>query len=214
VTPERKVLGVLAGRDMPPERLADWARSSDLVLAADSGADALLAVGIVPQLVVGDLDSISLEAQIEQREILHDPDQDTSDCDKLLALAAGMGCHSITLCGAEGDLPDHVLGTLHSAARAPLDVRLAYRRGIGRVLRGPFAGSFAARVGARVSLLPLVPCGEVTLRGLEWELEAATLDPLGLTSLSNRATEERIGVGLASGAALLFIGTDGEPVWE
>ncbi len=208
------MLGVLAGADMPPERLAEWARSAGMILAADSGADRLLEVGIVPDLVVGDLDSISLLAQSEQREILHDPDQDTSDCDKLLALAAGMGCRSITLCGVEGDLPDHVLGTLHSAARASLDVRLAYRRGIGRVLRGPFAGSIATGAGKRVSLLPLVPCEGVTLRGLAWELEDAVLDPLGLTSLSNRALGDRAEIRLASGAALLFIAAEGGAVWE
>jgi thiamine pyrophosphokinase len=52
--------------------------------------------------------------------------------------------------------------------------------------------------------MPLVPCSGVTLKGVEWPLSNAELSPLGLISLSNRASGP-IEITLTTGAAILFL---------
>ncbi|AIE88188.1 thiamine pyrophosphokinase [Fimbriimonas ginsengisoli Gsoil 348] len=187
---------------MPLEQLNAWARSADVVYAADGGGDRLLEAGVPPDTTIGDLDSI--RSVLPFRRLIQDPDQETSDCDKLLTLTERSGHNRITLIGLEGDRLDHVLATLGSAVRSLLDVRLALRSGLGYILRGPAQQSFATSPGETASLMPLSPCTGVSFSGVEWPLEN---DELGLTafvSLSNKSLGSTVDVRLETGAAALF----------
>lgn len=202
----KRILGVLAGADLPLDRLGEWARSADIVLAADGGADRLLAAGITPDRTIGDLDSLRAQGL---PNVERDPDTESSDCDKLLRLAHEMGFEDITLAGIEGDRLDHVLGTLASAIKSSLRVRLALRTGLGWVVKGDF--EIPTEPGQLVSLMPLVECQPASILGVEWPLVDVNLTPFGQISLSNRAAGDRVQVRLGSGAAALF---SLHPRWE
>ena len=187
-----RVLGVLGGNDFPSERLKMWAETADQIFAADGGANLLRMVGITPLLTLGDLDSIEPESAASQLELIHIADQDSSDCDKLLAYVSGRGIEAITLICVEGDLVDHLLGSLFSATKSDLEIRLALRRGTGHIPKG-----------SRLSLLPISDCSEVSLEGTEWQLDQAEMSTTGLSSLSNKATG-RVKVSMSTGTAVLI----------
>jgi thiamine pyrophosphokinase len=90
---------------------------------------------------------------------------------------------------------------------------LALRRGIGVLVSGTFASEFCTLSQGRFSVIPLERCERVSLRGTRWVLEAATLDPAGLTSLSNIAEGASVHLEMASGKAFVFVETDGSPQW-
>lgn len=208
-----KVLGVLAGGDFDPIAMRRWFDSADIILAADGGANSLATLGFSADETIGDLDSIDPALVSTVPCLRHDQDQDTSDCDKLLSLAQAHGHAQITLIGVEGDRLDHVLGTLYSALRSSLQVRMVLRQGIATLLRGPFEGYFEANVGDRVSLVPLLPCEGVSFEGVQWSLSNASLTPTGLVSLSNRAEASQVAVKIQSGAAVYFSAPREEPIW-
>jgi thiamine pyrophosphokinase len=195
---------------MPAARLGAWASKADLLLAADGGADRLLAAGVTPHHTIGDLDSLQA---VGLPRLEMDPDQETSDCDKLLALAHRLGVEEITLACIEGDRLDHVLGTMSSALKSPVRVRLALRSGLAWVLRGDIR--VRTKPGATVSLMPLMACANVSLRGVEWPLRNVPMSPFHQVSLSNRALGDVVEVDMGSGAAVLFVlGPDFEtPSW-
>ena len=203
-------LGVLAGGDHPSAQLSRLAALSEFVAAADGAADRLLAAGIVPDLTVGDLDSLRAPSAA-LREVLRVADQDSTDADKLLAALGERGRTRIVLAGAEGDLPDHFLASLQSAAKADAEIWFALRRGVGRILRSGDAARLVSRPGSRVSLIPIAPCEGVVTDGLRWRVADGRLDPLGPSGISNRATDEEISVGLEAGALFLFAEAD-EPI--
>lgn len=209
-----RVLGVLAGRDMPLGLLGRWAESADFVFAADAGLDRLLEAGAEPDFVVGDFDSSEAYSRF-QHKLVHDPSEESTDTDKLLALAASRGFGCITLASVEGDQLDHMLATLHSAARSSIQVRLALRTGIGWVLKPDHAVSVKTHPGRRVSLLPLAEVQGASISGVRWPFERRDLHPSGLGSISNRAVEEHVKAELQSGAAFLFAGYLEEemPLW-
>lgn len=169
----------------------------------------VLACGLNPDVVVGDLDSVSAKALSAAGVVVEALDQNLSDCDKLLAYAAGERVEEITLVGAEGRRIDHMIGILQSAARASLRVRVAYERQLAWVVRE----RFAVEVEGVFSLLPLTRCEGVELTGGRWELHDTVLDPIGLTSLSNEG-RGRVEVSIGSGAAVLFVPYDGKATWE
>jgi thiamine pyrophosphokinase len=210
-----RVLGVLSGGDNDRELLRRWAQSADRVIAAEAGADLLLDIEVVPHLIIGVMDSISPRGLSSAAKQLLVEDQDTTDCDKLLAQVALEGHSSVTLIGVEGDLPDHVLASLHSAARSNLDVRLAYRRGIGWIVKPHRPRRITTKPGRRLSLLGLEPCEGVHLLGCQWPLENARLGLQDSTSISNRTEADEVTVTIDKGAALLFIEYPIEemPVW-
>jgi thiamine pyrophosphokinase len=195
-----RVLGVLGGKDTPLETLWGWASSADLVVAADSGADACLSVGIRP-LVIGDMDSF--KGDRTGLELLEDPDQDTTDCDKLLAWVAAQGHRAVTMACVEGDRLDHVLATLASLARCPLDVSLVSRRAIGRIVRAGEGVAVEAAAGTRFSVLGVGPC-VATIAGARWPVESADLTPPLPQSISNRV-QDATHVSVESGRALLMV---------
>ena len=202
---DSSVLGVLAGRDLNFEKFEQIARSASIVIAADGGAQTALDLGRQPDIVIGDLDSLEPSVQEGLPDVRHDPDQMTSDADKLLTLAHQLGYRHIALLGIEGDLPDHVLSTLHSIARATIEVTLLFRRGSGWVLTGETFRAWPTYPGQRVSLLPLSECREVTLQGVVWPLDSATLSAESTGSISNQSNDTEISVKIASGTAFLFL---------
>ena len=200
-----RVLGVLGGKDMGDVLLSSWAASATVLYAADSGAGRLIGLGYSP-VVVGDFDSFSPPEGSGLR-LVHLPDQGTTDCDKLLALALQYGRDEITLACVEGDLPDHVVATLSSAAACDLHVRLAYRRGIGWIVKKGAAATVAAKPGQRVSLMPITECTGVVFAGVRWPLEGTVLAPAGAVSVSNQAVGAEVRAEVGEGAAMLFVET-------
>jgi thiamine pyrophosphokinase len=206
----KRAFGVLGGVSLPISLLAKWAKSATFVAAADRGADALLAAGVTPNVVIGDLDSLHADRRIFP-DVREDLSQNSTDCDKLLAALASEGWTSVTLANVTGGLPDHELAILHSAAKSGISCRLVYRLGLGYVLVGPVQGSVPAL--GRVSLLPLTPCAGVTIAGVRWALRDARLDPMGATSISNESISQNVGVEIESGAAFLFTEGANTPSW-
>ncbi len=208
-----RIFAVLAGRDVPLDRLAKWAASADYLVAADGGADCLLDAGFTPHITLGDGDSASPEAKKKSETFLLMDDQDTTDCDKLLAWLSAEGHTEVTVAGLEGDLLDHVLGSVQSVARSNLSVRLLLRRGLGWIKKGPITFVHDAEPGARVSLIPITDCTGVSLSGVQWEFQGRAMSPVGFTSLSNRAVDLSVKMSIQSGTALLFLETDRSPFW-
>ncbi len=198
------MLGVLGGNDIGDERLRAWTSSAEVVYAADSGADRLIALNISP-IVVGDFDSFASLPDASHLRLVQSIDQDSTDCDKLLALVRSDGHTSVTLTATEGDLPDHVVATYHSAIASGLDVRFAFRRGIGFLVANRV--EVATHIGQRVSLVPLSRCEGIELSGVAWPLISPVFEPGNGLSVSNEATGERVVASVLSGFALLFVET-------
>lgn len=164
-------------------------KRAPLPVAADRGADRLLRLGVLPQAVIGDMDSISARARAEIPKAHQHlvSEQVTTDFDKALR---SIEAPLVLALGFAGARLDHGL-----AAFSTLIAR-AERRCI---LIGPQDLAFAApprlelavAPGEPVSLFPMAP---VTGRseGLEWPIEGISFAPDGMIGTSNRAVARRV----------------------
>jgi thiamine pyrophosphokinase len=209
----KKILGVLGGNHMTVAKVAAWVESADIVIAADSGMLRVLEAGFVPDVVIGDFDSVSLEQIGPGTEAIVDCQQDNTDCSKLLSYATSQGYSRIMLICAEGDLSDHFLDTIHCAVRCELEVSIGLERGIAHVLKGVTDETVSTEPGKRVSLLPLETVKNASLSGVQWNFESETLSVRGFTSISNIATESEVKVSFDEGSAYLFVESDA-PEWK
>lgn len=211
-----RTLGILGGKDVSADAVSSWVQSAEFVIAADQGAD-LIPVHIrVPDVLIGDLDSVSETGKERAKRVIHDSCQETTDTEKLLQFCERESFGQVTLLGVEGDLLDHVLANLYCIAKTELDVRLALRSGMMWSVRSAQPRSLALPIGRRVSLLPIESCEGVNLGGVQWPLSNAALAPGAVYSISNRSTSSFVEVSLGSGTALLFaqLLEDEMPRWD
>ncbi|MBW7055883.1 thiamine diphosphokinase [Paracoccus bogoriensis] len=165
------------------ELRAALARAPHLV-AADGGADRALALSAMPDLVIGDLDSLGSEARarIAADRIHHIPEQDSTDFTKCLRrIDAGF----VLAVGFLGGRLDHALAALTSlAAEARMPVILIGAEDV--IFLAPPVLDLALEAGTRVSLWPLGPVRGRSL-GLEWPIDGLDFAPTGRVGTSNRA---------------------------
>ena len=197
---------------MSASKVAAWIESADVVIAADGGMLRVLESGFVPDIVVGDFDSFSVDMVDPNTITVVDQSQEDTDCAKLLTYCKSQGHSHVTLICAEGDLSDHFLDTVHSSVRSDLSVTIGLERGLAHILKGPFEGRFATEPGARVSFLPLETVDHATMSGVQWGFTDRSLSVRGFTSISNQATENEVQLSFEEGAGYLFI-ESADPIW-
>jgi len=198
-----RVLGVLNGNEVQASWLRSWMDSATLVVAADGGARHVLAAGRSPDFVIGDLDSFKESGLNMSETVILERDQNTSDCDKLLAFVAAKNARFASLICVEGDRLDHVLATLSSCVAASLEIRLIMPRNLAWIIQENSSKNIQIERGRKVSVIPLGRA-TVSLTGTEWPLEKAEVGLGGLVSLSNVAAAGAVECTVHEGAVALF----------
>jgi thiamine pyrophosphokinase len=197
--------------------LAGLAKHADVVIAADGGATRLSTAGRRPDLVVGDMDSLSAEARRDLEragaafEVYPDEKQET-DAELALDAAVKRGADEIVVVGAfGGGRLDHMVGNLLLLAHedfAAIDVAIVTERATFRSLVGPGTLELEGAPGDWVSLEPLseIARGVIT-DGLRYPLRRETLVRGATRGVSNELTERRGSVELAEGLLLVAVTT-------
>lgn len=188
--------------------LQKLARNADLILAADGGADRALSAGVRPDVIIGDLDSVSPQAKkiLPAEKFIFVNNQNNTDLEKALDYLIAHQCTQCTLTGFVGGRWDFTFGNFLSVYPYldKMDICVA---GKGWKI-WPLTHSVTKNVrpGARVSLIPAADCQNVTLQGLVYPLEHANLS-LGRTgqTLSNMAKLSQITISFDKGFLLLYI---------
>jgi thiamine pyrophosphokinase len=215
---------VVADGDAPTRAALDaawpgWDAGVGEVIAADGGYARALAVGLVPTLLVGDLDSLepSLveDAAAAGVEILRSPvAKDESDTELALLEAVGRGAARVTVIGAFGGARlDHELANLwllgHPALTGVVVALLdATTRASLVIAPGPDGGAverpLPGRPGSTVSLLPFGgDVDGVTTRGFRYPLRGEPLVAGPARGLSNVREAEDASVRVERGRLLI-----------
>jgi len=190
------------------ERLANLVRAAEVVIAADGGANHLARIGVRPDAVVGDLDSIRPEVRewVGEDRLVHRPDQEQTDLHKTLAYAIEKrGGTRVTVLGGIGGRIDHAVENLALLARWADRAELDLCDDSSRVVAVRGEGSFPTTPGGIVSLLPLGRCERVWTTGLRWPLDGEPLDLGERTGVCNQATGDRVTVRVAGGSLLVVL---------
>lgn len=206
------VVLVLAGGSEPGRDLLAVVPAGARCIAADSGLDHARALGLRPELVVGDLDSVSAAslAWAEAEGIAierHPADKAQTDLELALLRAVAMAPDQVLVAGIGGGRLDHFLANV---------LVLADPRWAGVALDGWIDGALVAVVhpgrrrvfdgepGELVSLLPVNGDARgVVATGVVWPLAAETLRASSSRGVSNVFAHVRATVGVAQGTLLV-----------
>ena len=199
---------IFANGDAPSEELvASLMDGAPLVVAADGGARHALACGIVPNAVVGDLDSVddAMRAAIPAANFHRISRLDVTDLEKAVAYALEQGCGEIDIVGAGGGRSDHALANLSVLAINRGRASISIHDELFEISLVSGTTQFEGEIGTVVSLVAIGECTGVTTRGLRWELEDFTL-PFGPRGVHNEIAQSPASVSVRTGDLLLFRG--------
>ena len=201
---------IVLGGDAPKaELLAEAMRGADLTSAVDRGLAAFDAAGLMPDLLIGDMDSIrpdvleKYEGRVEEERL--NCIKDDTDGVHALDVAMEKGADTVVLLGALGGRMDHALANLMLLVRAGRKhVRAEIVDDGVRVFRVDGKETLIGAKGQTVSILPLGGAEGVSLTGFFYPLQNRRLTadfPLGI---SNVVTGDEAVVTVERGDLLLF----------
>ena len=202
--------GVLNAEDISHLDIAP----DDLVIAADGGLHNCRKAGLLPSVVIGDLDSIKPEEAaaldaVGVQLIQYPRRKDFTDLELALIYAQEQGAREALILAALGNRWDQTLANLllpGAAALASLRISLLdgpqeilfIRSGEQRQVRG--------RAGDTLSLIPLGGDAQgITTQGLEYPLNGETLYSGSTRGVSNELTSEAAAIFVERGVLLCVV---------
>lgn len=167
--------------------------AADLVIAADSGVHHALDIGVIPQVIVGDMDSADPDrvgdaVAAGASVISHPTDKDQTDLELALQVAVERGAGALTVVGALGGRVDHQLANialLGSDRWADQHVDLLDASARLWVVRDRLVLDLPP--GATITLLPLGGPAVVSSDGFRWDLDSQEIEPGSSLGVSNLA---------------------------
>lgn len=187
---------VLAAGSLPlPRLLPPLLEGVSLTVAADGGLSHARALGVRPDLLVGDFDSVTAEmlsqfSELEQER--HPRDKDQLDLELAIDAALKRGAHEIRALGVFGGRLDQSIAALHIAVRYAaqgLTLSLHGASHEAHVLTGGQKVRLILPEGTTVSLIPLTETSSVSTEGLRYPLtRQAVIYGTGL-GVSNSVSE-------------------------
>jgi thiamine pyrophosphokinase len=197
------------GELLHPELLKPLLRPDDFLIAADGGLHHILKIGRAPNLLLGDLDSVTPD-EIHTLQDSGVPvkkfprEKDETDLELALDYAIKAGAQAIRIVGALGARLDHTLGNLFLLTQPDLatkDIRL--EDGETEVFIVHQETIIEGLPGDLVSLVPLLgPVRGVETHLLQYPLKQETLFPTKTRGISNVMLSSSAAVRLASGTLL------------
>ncbi len=201
--------------------------SYDKVFAVDKGLEYVEALGVMPDYLIGDFDTVNqelfeeYESRIARGEIpvileRHPVMKDATDTELAVDVAMEMGAECITLFAATGSRLDHLLANLAlllKTAKQHVSMHIvdAYNR--IRILSDNDAKRCVLlkeeQFGQYISLLPVSAMVEgVTLRGALYPLENTIIYQGESKTVSNEIIERYMEIEIASGVMLVIESKD------
>ncbi|PCI27127.1 MAG: thiamine diphosphokinase [SAR324 cluster bacterium] len=199
---------LLNGKQPSKELLLDLWDQARLRVCADGAVENLAQYDLVPDVILGDLDSISskaIELFKDRSLILPMKDQNTTDGEKAIQYCLDQGCQTLSVLGALGKRTDHGLYNLGLLGKWS-DIKITLLADGEKIFLIKGQALLNEKIGTTISFMPLfgpVKCVETT--GLEFPMNNQELSFGYLSSISNKSTGSQVRITLESGMLLVCI---------
>ena len=177
------------------------------LICADGGANATLKMNLIPDIIIGDLDSISTNALQEFKsvsKIIRLKRQNDTDVEKCLKFAISKKYDEVLLLGATGNRLDHTFCNLGIVLKFFSKIKISL------VAENSFLTAFKGKVkirtlpGETVSIYGIDDKTKIVSEGSRYKLKNVAL-PFGKKeSSSNIALGKRVGLKITNGIVFVI----------
>ena len=199
---------IIANGETPSKQVVNYLlrKGYETIIAADGGLLHCKKMGIVPQHIVGDFDSVSkkdLDKYRKVSKIKHIARQTDTDLEKAVLYAIQIGITDIAVCGATGFRIDHTLGNISLLLRCgpKVHIRVFSKESIIIPVQGVY--TFLSRAGETISIFAFEKKTRISTLGLKYPLNKESLAFGERESVSNEAAGEIVSLKVVNGSAIL-----------
>jgi|SRR6056300_804196 thiamine pyrophosphokinase len=174
------------------------------LIAADGAYNRLYSLGINPNAIVGDMDSVTEKHNTEHTEFIEIPNQNTNDFEKCVRYAQQLGYRNILIIGFTGGLLEHTVNNISIIIKFTREMNIIVYHQHRYCYYITNDIELNIKKDELVSLIPY-PSAKLKTRGLNWELHSEELQMGIREGARNFAITDNIKIELLSGSYLLFI---------
>lgn len=207
-SPERIL--IVANGTVLPQLLTNILQADDVIFGVDGGTDLVLAASVYPNIVLGDMDSITTKALTLCKNkgipmVTYPCEKDETDFQLAVGKAIQCKPKEIAAIGIFGDRPDHTLANIQvltKPAKAGIVTKAYFGQGVLHVVTAEII--IEGTPGDTVSLLPLTEkVLDINIRGFKYPLENGRME-LGVPfGISNILQKKQGVISIASGILLV-----------
>ena len=174
---DKKNVSVILNGQMPTDdTIINQITNSDYIIAVDGSANKLFDLEIIPDVIIGDLDSLQ-NIKNKDIELVETPDQNKTDFRKTLEWCIEKNILNISIFGISGESEDHFLGNYYTLS--DFGEKISWKAFTDFSVISPCVGNkkFESFKGQKVSLFCMKGSSTVNSENLEYPLQTYHLKP-------------------------------------
>lgn len=203
-----KVIIICNGNKPKKQVIEQYLSSKPLVICANGGSKHALALGIIPDVVIGDQDSLprSIKLKLNNPKVVwitHPKEKDQTDSQLAIEYALKKGFKEIIIFGIYGNRIDHFLAILLFLAEQKVKLKIV--EGNQDIYLISKKLEIKGRVGDYLSLIPLKKdILGITTKGLLYSLKKENLEYGKTRGVSNQFIQSRAKISIEYGILLVI----------
>ena len=199
----RKPFTILANGPYPSQPAAlKKLHTAGTIICTDGSANKLLKNGLTPNVIIGDMDSVTIDRDSFTGKFIEIANQNNSDLEKSFDWCKANNLSPLTVLGASQGREDHMLGNLALLVNYSDMLDLTFFTDYFIITCHQGERSFSSFEQQLVSILPAEQIHSIKTDGLEFPLNNEPLQ-FSTRGLSNRATGSQFTIS-SSGKILVF----------
>tara|TARA_B100001123_G_C15089261_1_gene938939 strand:+ start:303 stop:956 length:654 start_codon:yes stop_codon:yes gene_type:complete len=166
---------LIAAGLLSPSILQDLISNEKMCIAIDGGYNHCIKFNLIPDILIGDFDSIDSSKINENITLVHQVSQEETDLVKAINWAINFGVTNLDIVGVESGRSDHILGTYAALAELnqnqmqPIDIQIHLDDFIVKYIPLGKVLKFSFEKETHLSLFCLSK-SKVTFTGVKWGL--------------------------------------------
>ena len=199
-----KPLVIVANGEFPENPIPlDILNNANHIIACDGAADKLMKNGYNPNIIIGDLDSISSLNKEKCKDItVKVSNQSENDLRKAINYAQENNINKLSIIGASGGREDHLIGNIFSLFKYPkISIKIFTDNGLFRLINN--SKELKSFQGQKVSIFSTDNTIKINTKGLKYNFNNATINTLFYGTL-NESLKDVITFNLSHGSLLIY----------
>jgi thiamine pyrophosphokinase len=199
---------IIANGKSPTKKVVDYfySRGFNTVICADGGANSAMKIGITPDFIIGDLDSVNknvLNYYKDKSVIIKYKRQNDTDVEKCLKYAIKKKYQEVILLGVTGDRLDHTICNLGIVIKFYKKIKILINSENSFLTPADKPIQLKSIKGETISLYAFSDKTKITSQGLKYKLNNTAL-PFGVReSTSNVSISSLVNLKIIGG--IIFV---------
>jgi len=164
-------------------------------------------MGIIPDYIIGDLDSADIKTidyfKDKKTKVIHDTNPDKTDMELAISLAETLSPSEIIILGAIGDRIDHTLANILCLTYIKSDVKakIVNEKNIIELVEDSI--DLNGKKDDIISIVPLTDISDLNYSGLKWNVKDLKTN-LGWFGICNKLENDQANISFSKGKILVI----------